>query len=197
MRYVLTAAAVLLAVGSAEALGRRGGRSCGGRGGHGCSVQSYCQPTGAFHSVPVTYCGCQGGGAQPIIIIQQAAPAVLPPPAPAPKDKGKHKHDETDALGEVNAARAKAGLPPFLFDKALTVAARNAATYRAEHLIEGHTANDFAYLPSGSTAAAAGCAAWQPSQGWGSCCTYDSYSRAGAAISYGRDGRRFMHIYVR
>ena len=59
----------------------------------------------------------------------------------------------------------------------------------------GHC-DDFAALPPGSVASAAGCAAWHPSAGWGSCCTLENHRYAGAAYSYGRDGRRYMHIFV-
>lgn len=103
----------------------------------------------------------------------------------------------TEALDEVNAARARRGLPPFQHDEGLTRAAQACAQYRADRLIEGHTSNDFAFLPAGSQAAAGGCAAWEPSWGWGSCCTYDRYAYAGAAYALGRDGRRYMHLFVR
>lgn len=102
-----------------------------------------------------------------------------------------------DALAEVNAARALRGLPPFTHDPALEQAARTCAELRAKLLLAGHTANDFAALPPGVTAAAAGCGALSPSWGWGSCCTYDSCRYAGAAVVTGADGRRFMHLFVR
>jgi hypothetical protein len=103
----------------------------------------------------------------------------------------------TGALAEVNATRAARGLPPYVEDPGLTAAAQGAADFRAAHLIAGHTANDFAYVPSGSSASAAGCAAWEPSMGWGSCCTYEQWTYAGAAWSLGSDGRRYMHLFVR
>ena len=101
------------------------------------------------------------------------------------------------ALAEVNAARAARGLPPFVEDASLTAAAHGAARYRAANLMAGHTANDFAFVPSGSSASAAGCAAWEPGLGWGSCCTYERWTYAGAAWSLGSDGRRYMHLFVR
>jgi hypothetical protein len=103
----------------------------------------------------------------------------------------------TDALTEVNAARAARGLRPFIKDEELTAGAINVADFRAERLMAGHTSNDFAGLPAGCTAPAAGCAAWEPSFGWGACCTYDNYTYAGAAWAMGRDGRRYMHLFVR
>lgn len=102
-----------------------------------------------------------------------------------------------EALDEVNAARASRGLPPFTRDPGLTVAARSAAVYRAARHMEGHTPNDFAHLPAGAHATAAGCAAWEPSWGWGSCCAYENWTYAGAAFAVGRDGRRYMHLFVR
>jgi len=102
-----------------------------------------------------------------------------------------------DALAEVNAARARRGLPPFILDRGLEQAAQTCAALRAQYLLAGHTANDFAALPPGSAASAAGCGALEPSWGWGSCCTYDNYRYAGAAVVTGRDGRRFMHLFVR
>ena len=102
-----------------------------------------------------------------------------------------------DALAEVNAARAARGLRPFVKDADLTAGAISVADFRAARLIAGHTSNDFGGLPAGSRARAAGCAAWEPSWGWGACCTYENYSYAGAAWAMGRDGRRYMHLFVR
>lgn len=102
-----------------------------------------------------------------------------------------------DALAEVNAARAARGLPPFQRDDGLMQAAYSCAQARASVLWDGHTRNDFAALPAGAYARATGCAAWSPSMGWGSCCTYENYSYAGAAYVMGRDGRRYMHLFVR
>lgn len=102
-----------------------------------------------------------------------------------------------DALAEVNAQRASRGLRPFVRDEGLTQAARACAAYRAQHRMEGHTANDFAFVPAGSIATSAGCACWPPAMGWGSCCTYDGYTYAGAAWSMGADGQRYMSLFVR
>lgn len=102
-----------------------------------------------------------------------------------------------EALHEVNAARAARGLPPYQYDPGLTQAAMTVASTRAASLNAGHTANDFAGLPSGVTASASGCAAWPASMGWGSCATYDRYTYAGAAWAPGRDGRRYMQLFVR
>lgn len=104
----------------------------------------------------------------------------------------------TEALDEVNALRARYHLAPFVRDEDLTVAAKAAASYRAARLLSGHTANDFVFLPAGAQADAAGCAAWPDSWGWGACCPLDrgNYA-AGAAWARGRDGKRYMHLFVR
>ncbi|MCU0718882.1 MAG: hypothetical protein MUC83_04205 [Pirellula sp.] len=103
----------------------------------------------------------------------------------------------TDALAEVNAARVKRGLRPFQHDPQLTQAALQCAQIRASRRIAGHLPNDFAYLPAGSTARSAGCGAMEPSWGWGTCCTYENYTYAGAAWVMGADGKRYMHLFVR
>lgn len=102
-----------------------------------------------------------------------------------------------DGLDEVNQARARKGLHPFQRDDGLTIAARLCASERAARHIAGHLRNDFAYVPSGTTARAAGCGALEPSWGWGTCCTYDDYTFAGAAWVMGSDGKRYMHLFVR
>lgn len=102
-----------------------------------------------------------------------------------------------DALDEVNAVRAARGLRPFTRDDNLTRAAAGCADYRAVRFMTGHTGNDFTAVPSGAYASASGCAAWTPEWGWGSCCTYENWTYAGAAYTVGRDGRRYMHLFVR
>jgi hypothetical protein len=99
-----------------------------------------------------------------------------------------------DALQEVNAVRARRGLPPFQRCEALSVAASKAADFRAARHIAGHTSNDFGFVPRGTSASAAGCAAWTPDFGWGSCCTYERWRYAGAAWSMGRDGRHHQAL---
>jgi hypothetical protein len=105
--------------------------------------------------------------------------------------------DYADAIDEVNAARAARGLPAFVRDDGLSEGALHVARFRAARLIAGHTGNDFAGLPKGVIASAAGCAAWYPSLGWGSCCTYENYTYAGAAWAMGGDGRRYCQLFVR
>ena len=102
-----------------------------------------------------------------------------------------------DGLDEVNAKRAAHGLRPFLRDEGLTQAARACAQFRAAHGLFGHTSNDFAFVPAGAHASSAGCAAYPAGYGWMSCCVYDNYTYAGAAWVTGRDGRRYMHLFVR
>ena len=103
----------------------------------------------------------------------------------------------TDALDEVNAKRATRGLPPYIRDDGLTIAAQRAADARAASLTFGHTSNDFAFLPVGCSADSAGCAAYPPEYGWLSCLIWENARYAGAAYTVGVDGRRFMHIYIR
>ena len=104
-----------------------------------------------------------------------------------------------DALAEVNAYRAKRGLPPFQPDPQLTKAALTAATKRAARGIHGHLPeSDFTCLPIGATADAAGCGALEDSWGWGTCLMDSTeYQIAGAAWVRGADGLRYMHIFCR
>lgn len=126
--------------------------------------------------------------------VRQASGAAPAAPAVAP---AAIVNGSDDALGEVNAARAQRGLRPFLPDAQLNQAARSCAKIRATSYIDGHLPSDFAYVPAGTTASAAGCGALEPSWGWGTCCTYDNYTYAGAAWVMGNDGRRYMHLFVR
>ena len=102
-----------------------------------------------------------------------------------------------DGLDEVNALRAARGLRPYVRDEGLAQAARACAAYRAEYGLFGHTSNDFGFVPPGTSASSAGCAAYPAGYGWMSCCVYENYTYAGAAWVTGRDGRRFMHLFVR
>lgn len=104
--------------------------------------------------------------------------------------------EPTDALAELNADRAKRGLFAYERDEGLTQAAAACATYRADRLMSGHTGNDFAFLPAGAHADAAGCAAW--ADGFGACCMHATeYRTAGAAYVVGRNGLRFCQLFVR
>ncbi len=102
-----------------------------------------------------------------------------------------------DGLDEVNAQRAARGLRPFVRDEGLMQAARACAAFRAQHGMFGHTSNDFSFVPSGTSASAAGCAAYPASYGWMSCCVNDNYAYGGAAWVTGADGKRYMHLFVR
>lgn len=149
--------------------------------------------------------GCYGSSRS---FVYPPSPLTVPAPppqkdkAPAPKEKVSASDGQpvvvlNDALDEVNAKRAARGMRPFLRDPLLTLAARNTAVYRARYRLFGHTSNDFAFLPQGATADAAGCAAYTPDYGWMSCAVYDDYQYAGASYEIGADGRRYMHLFVR
>lgn len=114
----------------------------------------------------------------------------------APPARAQTPAPSAGELDEVNALRAQRGLPPYQYDPLLAQAAQRAAAYRAQNRIEGHTQNDFAFI-QGTTAAAAGCAAWPVGMGWGSCCIYDRYAYGGAGSAIGPDGRRYMHLFVK
>lgn len=122
--------------------------------------------------------------------VMTASPSVSAVPLPTGQES-------KDSLDEVNAERAKRGLQPFTRDPLLCQAAYACAKARAASHIHGHLSSDFDYLPAGARATAAGCGAWLPGEGWGTCCTYDSYQTAGAAWVVGSDGKRYMHLFVR
>lgn len=123
--------------------------------------------------------------------VTEAKPSASPTPVAA-------VNSIHEALDEVNAERAKRGLRPYVVDPLLTQAAKEAASRRASRFIHGHLPeSDFSCLPSGAHCNTAGCGALEPSWGWGTCCTYDNYTYAGAAWVMGSDGRRYMHLFVR
>jgi hypothetical protein len=106
-----------------------------------------------------------------------------------------------DALDEVNALRAKRGLPPFIRDDGLTEGAKKIADYRAANLIFGHVMNgsyalDHSFVPAGTRVDTAGCAAYPPEYGWLSCAVNEAYTYAGAAYAIGSDGKRYMHLFL-
>jgi hypothetical protein len=125
------------------------------------------------------------------------SPTVLPVPYTANDTPAASSTAAGDGLDEVNAQRAARGLRPFVRDDNLTQAARACAAFRADRGLFGHTANDFAFLPPGTPAASAGCAAYPAGYGWMSCCVYENYTYAGAAYVTGADGRRYMQLFVR
>ncbi len=164
---------------SADASGKR--RSRGGC--ESCSATSSCS-NGQCSAVSSSSSQCANG------VCNMPAPA--PSALPVASSTGS-----ADALDEVNAYRAKKGLRPFIGDPLLTQAANACAKQRAATHCHGHLASDFAYLPAGAVATAAGCGALEPSWGWGTCCADDNYTYAGAAWVMGSDGRRYMHLFVR
>jgi hypothetical protein len=129
--------------------------------------------------------------------VLSALTLALAQPVLAPAEEFKPVATAQQVLDEVNAARAARGLRPYILDENLARGASACAQYRAVRGIAGHTHNDFSFLPAGTSAPAAGCAAWPVGMGWGSCCTYDNYTYAGAAFCVGADGKRYMHLFVR
>lgn len=128
---------------------------------------------------------------------------------------------EGDALDQVNYERSLRGLRPYKRDHNLAIAAKGCCRYRCNNFIEGH-ANDFTFLPqeckfgpySHLYQGPAGCARWSivnhrkfnlfdkngkryQYSGWGSCCTYENWTYAGAYYCTGRDGNKYMHLFVR
>jgi hypothetical protein len=122
----------------------------------------------------------------PPVVVRTVAPAT-----PAVDPTGE------DTLAEVNALRARSGLPPYIYDHNLAVGAVACAKFRAAKLMEGHTPNDFAFLPPGSFAPKGGCGAAADSFGWLSCAVYENATYAGAAWARGADNKRYMSIFVR
>ena len=146
-------------------------------------VVGYLYPSGKYKSREVNV---DGG----YTTWRNATPPIKPPQQTALIEGA------VDALDEVNAARARLGLRAFKRDDGLTLAAMRCSRHRADRGIEGHV-NDFAFLPPGCTAGAAGCAAWPASMGWGSCCWQENWEYAGAAYTVGANGLRYMHLFVR
>ena len=99
-------------------------------------------------------------------------------------------------LAEVNALRAQRGLPAYILDPQLAQGATACAIHRAQRGIQGHSANDFAFLPAGCRASAAGCAAWPVSMGWGSCVIYERAAYAGAGFCQ-VGNIRYMQLMIR
>jgi hypothetical protein len=131
------------------------------------------------------------------LVVLSVLAVILALPALSPAEELRGVATAQQVLDEVNSARAARGLSPFVLDEGLAQGAAACAVYRARNRMDGHTPNDFSFLPPGATARAGGCAAWPAGTGWGSCCTYDNYQYAGAAFCVGPDGKRYMHLFVR
>jgi hypothetical protein len=129
-------------------------------------------------------------------VVQNSNPVVVQTRAVS-VDSSKTNPTGEETLAEVNALRAQAGLAPFVFDPKLCDGAIACARFRAANLIEHHTGNDFSFLPPGAFANGSGTAAATSNWGWLSCCVYDNATYAGAAWWRGRDGKRYMQLFVR
>ena len=100
------------------------------------------------------------------LMVVTALLLALPALAPAPAAGGVEQvATAQQVLDEVNAARAARGLRPYILDENLARGATACAVFRAERRMDGHTANDFSFLPPGATARAGGCAAWPVGMG--------------------------------
>ena len=118
---------------------------------------------------------------------------------PTPVTRQNLSHEVCKAycgFAEVNEHRRQRGLRPFIYDPNLSRAAAGCAEFRSKNHIIGHC-NDFAALPAGCFAPSAGCGAWTPGTGWGTCCSDDNWTYAGAAYAIGSDGKCYMHLFVR
>lgn len=126
---------------------------------------------------------------QSVLAKESAAPYVSP--------RGHSKPGTWDVLRELNEQRAERGLPPYIWDADLTLAAASASEYRASRLMFGHC-DDFAHLPQGATAEAAGCAAYPASYGFMACACYEAGSyHAGACYTLGTDNKRYCQLFIR
>lgn len=165
-----------------------------GNGCQGATASAGCHGRSAGGCRSVEARGCDGGRAgcnglfggrfihrerhRSVTRGYQSAPVVVPVNPAKPMPKAMNCLDgncpvltasltpSADALEEVNAKRRQRGLRPFLRDDGLVAAALNCARVRAANRIRGHTANDFAYLPSGTVAVATGAGALEPSWGF-------------------------------
>lgn len=105
-----------------------------------------------------------------------------------------------DALDALNTARQSRGLRPFIRDEGLQAAAQSAAVFRAARRITGHvpgSPGDFGFLPSGTSASCAGCAATDASWGFLACEMWSNHTYAGAVWIQGADGRMYSHAFYR
>lgn len=170
---------------------RRHGAGCQGAQGGCQGGQGGAAPSAVPGTVPVPKTNpkdCPGG----------VCPVPGTVPVPAPKASGTPMVSQggaVDALDHVNNLRRARGLRPFLRDDNLTAGALACVQTRASRRRPGHSANDFSFLPAGTSASAAGCE-YSPRSDWGACCTFDNYTYAGAAYVE-QDGGLYCHIFVR
>lgn len=205
MRYGFYAACLLayFAVPDRAIAGHRG---CAGGKGAGCvGKQASCYGGSGCHGDRGLFRG-RLFARRHVVHSQQPplapkAPAVPKAAQPMPNQSvcaGVNCVQATDdALQQVNQARAQRGLRPYIFDGPLARAARACAEFRASRRIEGHTPNDFQFLPSDATATAAGSGALEPSWGFQTCAMFDGYTYAGAASVVGPDGKVYHQLFVR
>lgn len=180
----------LLADADAGWRGRRGGCSGGSCQSSGNSGQLGC-PCGAACACPPGACAngqCPGGvcpTVQPVSMTEQIKAVDA---------------KEATPLEQVNARRRAAGLTPYIECPDLAAGAKACAEYRAAQGIAAHTGNDFAFLPRGCRASAAGCniAAHGGTAAFQTCAMYEAAcTHCGCATARAADGRVFHHLFVR
>jgi len=202
--------ATLVLLTPAADAGRRGRYAGGGCSSGSCATASASACSGESCAVAHASAACSSSGcsvAAPASVCHDpsgncaaSTPTTPKSPDPAPNAATPSVITPNAALAEVNARRADRGLRPYIYDPALTEAARSAATYRARLRIRGHVPGglgDFQFLPAGAHAPTAGCGALEPHWGFQTCAMYDRYTYAGAASVPGDDGLIYHHLFVR
>lgn len=141
--------------------------------------------------------GCPGGVCNPSGWRNEGTETTTPPNATYATTVPVYSGEVKNMLAEVNALRAQRRMQAYLPDPNLQAAAEAAAAYRAKYDIQGHTRSDFAFLPQGSWASCAGCAAWPANMGFGSCNVYGGEKYCGAASCMGKNGVVYHHCFYR
>ncbi len=144
--------------------------------------------------------GCPGGVCSPSGWRNEGTETTTPPNSTYSVAVPVYSGETRNMLAEVNALRAQRRMAAYLPDPNLQAAAEAAAAYRAKYDIQGHVrggGGDFAFLPQGSWASCAGCAAWPPGMGFGACNIYGGERYCGAASCMGKNGVVYHHAFYR
>jgi hypothetical protein len=156
--------------GGSSACGTASGGCANGMGGGGCA-SGFCGMVGCNGgAVACATCGVGGApcpnGLCPIPQTATIAPQSMLQPIPADpsfdvkvKRNGEVKaknRSKFHAMDKMNARRSSMGLYAYVEDPALQAAAEACVQFKAQNCLSGHTGNDFAFLPAGASAKAAG-----------------------------------------